>query len=430
MRTQSAADLTEFRKAELDNGLRVVTSAMPHARSVSISVFVGVGSRYEQADRAGVSHVVEHLLFKGTKRRPTPGEISGAVEGVGGEINAGTEQETTAYWCRVARPHLEVGLDLLIDMLRNSLFAEAEIERELTVVMEEQAMAKDFPSYRVDAMMDEMLWPDHALGREVSGTRESVAHMTREMIIDHASQFYTPSNVVVSVAGNIDHEVVVRELDSLSDGWTSRTPPRWAPFAHVQVAPQLHLGYRKTEQAHLSIGLPGLSLTHPDRYVLGLLSVVLGEGMSSRLFVEVREKQGLAYDIQSGVTLFHDSGALIIGAGVDPKRAYAAVETILAEVGRLRDGVSAEELEKAKGLSTGRLMLRMEETRAVSSWMGSQEMLLGKVLDVDEVIRLVESVTLEDMHRVSNDLLTTDKLNLAVVGPNRGERRFRGSLSL
>ena len=421
---------TAFQKSTLDSGVRVVTSTMPHTRSVSISVFVGVGSRYEPADLAGISHVIEHLLFKGTKRRPTPNDISGAVEGVGGLINAGTEQELTVYWCKVARPYLEEVLDLLIDMVRNPLFEPAEIEKERMVLLEEQGMINDQPNYKAEALIDELLWPNHPLGRDISGTRDSVSAMTRDMILDHFAQSYAPSNTVVSVAGNVDHDQVASQVDSLCSGWASHEPPEWTPFTPSQLAPQFRLQYRKSEQTHLSIGLPGLSMNHPDRYAQGLLSVVLGEGMSSRLFLEVRERLGLAYDVHSSVSHFQDCGALVVNAGVDPKRVYAAVETILAEIGRLRDGVPKNELEKAKRLSTGRLMLMMEDTRAVSAWMGSLELLLGRVLEIDEVISCIESVTPEDLRKVSDALLTTDRLNMAVVGPCRGKSRLLRSLHL
>ena len=420
---------TDFRKTTLDSGMRVLTSAVPHTRAASVSVFVGVGSRYDSPDQAGISHVVEHMVFKGTKRRPSAGEISVTIEGVGGILNAGTEHELTVYWCKVARPYLDEALDLLIDMLRDSLYEPAEIERERMVVIEEQNMANDNPGHRVDVLMDQMLWPDHPLGRDISGTRESVSGMTREMLLDHVSMFYTPRNIVMSVAGDVDHDKIARTVESLSDGWSSHDPAAWAPFTHVQSAPQLRVEYRRTEQAHLLIGLPGLSVTHPDRYALDLLSAVLGEGMSSRLFLEVREKRGLAYDIHSGVTHFLDTGAFVVEAGVDPKRAYAAVDTVLAELARLKDGVPDSELVRAKRLSTGMLMLRMEDTRAVSSWTGSQELLLGEVQDVDQVTEQVESVTTEDLRRVANDLLTGDKLNMALVGPVRGEARLQRALS-
>jgi predicted Zn-dependent peptidase len=410
--------------------MRVLTSAIPHARSVTVSVFAGVGSRYEQLETAGISHVVEHLLFKGTERRPAPEQISGAVEGVGGIMNAGTEQELTVYYCKVARQYMGDVLDLLFDMVRNSLVDPKEVKRERLVVVEELNMINDFPNQKVEAIIDEMLWPDHPLGRDIGGTRDSVMAMTRETVVGHVAQYYSPTNMVVSVAGNVDHDEVVAQVADLCGGWAPVDTPGWGPFTDEQDAPRFRMETRKTEQSHLAIALPGVSSTHPDRYALDLLSVVLGEGMSSRLFVEVREKRGLAYDIHSATGHFSDCGVLSIGAGVDPKRVYEAVETILAEVALLREGVPEEELEKAKRLSTGTMLLRMEDTRAVSHWMGGQELLLGKVLDVDEVVASIEAVTTDDLDRVAGQYLVTEKLNMAVVGPSRGGARFQRLLKL
>ena len=419
-----------YQKTTLDNGLRVVTHEMPTTRSASTSVYIGVGSRYEPDEQAGISHFIEHLLFKGTRRRPTPREISATIEGVGGVLNAATEQELTVYWCKVAAPHFPMSLDLLIDMLRCSLFDSENIERERMVVFEELNMMNDHPDQRVDVLLDEMLWPGHPLGRDIAGSKDSVRAITRDMMLDYVGRYYTPSNTVVSVAGNVSHREAVDQVAALCDGWLPRSPQGWTPIGPVQPGPQSRVEYRKTEQAHLSIGVPGVSLEHPERYAVDLLSVVLGEGMSSRLFVEVREQLGLAYDIRSGVSHFLDCGSFVVTAGVDPRRLYEAMETILAQMRAVRDGVSEEELEKAKRLSTGRLSLRMEDTTAVSAWLGHQELLRGRILDADEVAEKVNQVTPEDVCRAANDLLTTDRLNVAVVGPCRGQRRLERLLKL
>ena len=259
------------------------------------------------------------------------------------------------------------------------------------------------------------------------------------MILNFVSAYYTPNNIVVSVAGNVSHEDVVAHVEQLSAGWNQSGVPmegargalkEWTPFTGDQCAAQSKVEYRRTEQAHLSVALPGVSLMHPQRYTLDLLSVVLGEGMSSRLFVEVREKRGLAYDVHSGVSHFSDTGAIVVSAGVDPKRVYDAVETILEQVGAMRDGVPEDELNKAKRLSAGRLMLRMEDTRAVASWMGQSEMLLGEIPQVDDVIEQVNAVTIEDVRGVANDVLVSERLNIAVVGPCRGHRRIERMLRL
>ena len=430
MLTLAAPSETQFQSAVLGNGLRVVTSDMAHTRSVTVSVFVGVGSRYEPPELAGASHLVEHMVFKGTERRPTARDISVAVEGVGGVINAGTEQELTVYWCKVARPYMNEAIDLLIDMVRNSLFENEEVDRERLVVLEEQRMINDHPGYKVEALIDDMLWPDHPLGRDVAGTAESVKSMTRESIVDLASRFYTPSNIVVSVAGSVEHDEVVAQVEALSEGWASQTTADWEPFRGEQAEPRSTLEYRRSEQTYFAIAIPALPMTHPDRYALDLLSATLGEGMSSRLFVEIRENRGLAYEISSGLTYFQDCGALMIHAGVAPRRVYSAVDTVLAELSKIKSGIPEEELERAKRLITGRLLLRMEDTRAVSAWMGAQELLTGQMMGVDEAVTQVNAVARDDVLKVSNDLLRGDKLNMAVVGPNRSERRLIKSLAL
>lgn len=426
-----------FQKSTLDKGMRVVTSEMPHTRSVSICVLVGVGSRYESDEEAGLSHFLEHMVFKGTTMRPEPQQISAAIEGVGGVINAATEHELTVYWCKVAQPYFEESLALLFDILRNSLYEPDDIEKERHVIFEELGMINDYPTYKVEALIDEMLWPGHPLGRDIGGTRESVAGITREMIRDFVSAYYTPDNMVVSVAGNVSHDDVVAQVRRLSEGWQTggdsntgerRALNEWTPYTGEQREAQSKVEYRKTEQAHLSVALPGVALTHPKRYALDLLSVALGEGMSSRLFVEVREKRGLAYDVHSEVSHFTDTGAMVVSAGVDPKRVYDAVQTILEQMGAMRDGLPEDELEKAKRLIAGRLMLRMEDTRAVAIWMGQSEMLLGKIAHVDDVIEQVNAVMTDDVLCLANDVLVSDRLNIAVVGPCRGHKRIERML--
>ena len=417
-----------FERTTLDNGLRVVTSSMSHTRSVTVSVYVGVGSRYEPDDRAGISHVVEHLVFKGTGKRPHPIDISGGVEGVGGVLNASTEQEMTVYWSKVALPYLEDTLDLLIDMVRNSVYEPEELEREIHVVIEEQRMVNDQPSGRVEALIEGLLWPDHPLGRDIAGTSESVSGITREMVLEHVASFYTPDNIVVSVAGNVDHATVVDLASSMTEGWQPGAPGSWKPFTGCRPQDRVRVDTRRTEQSHLAIGLPGVSLGDPNRYAVELLSVALGEGMSSRLFVEVREKRGLAYDVHSSTASFLDCGGLMIWAGVDPGTLHDAVRVILDVAGGLEDTLAEDEVERARRMHTGMLALSMEDTRAVSAWMGAQELLFGRVLDVDDVVERVNSVGLEDVRRAARDLLRSDRLRMAVVGPHRGTTRLQRAL--
>ncbi len=307
-----------YQKTILDNGLRVLTSPMPHAHSVSLVLFTAAGSRYESPEEAGLSHFAEHLCFKGTYRRPTPKEISEAIEGIGGVINGGTDKEATVYWVKVARPHLMLGLDVLSDMVLNSRFDEAEVEKERQVINEEINMSMDSPSFRADLLIDEVLWPDHPLGRDVAGSKETVSRISKKMLLDFMRRQYLPNTTVLGVAGAVEHDEVVQAISRQFRDWTQTSPPPWSPATDNQTSPCLKVEYKDTEQAHLCLALRGLPLLHPDHYALDLLSVILGEGMSSRLFQEIREKQGLAYDIHSYISYFQDAGALIIGAGVDP----------------------------------------------------------------------------------------------------------------
>lgn len=420
-----------YQKTVLDNGLRIVTSEMPHTRSVCISIFIGAGSRYELTEQAGLSHFVEHICFKGTEKRPTSKEISEAIDGVGGVLNGGTDKELTVYWVKVARPHYSVALDLLVDMLRHSKFDPVEIENERKVIIEELNMSMDSPQSRVDTLIDEVVWPDQALGRDVAGTKDTVTAINRQMILDHMSRLYLPGNSVISVAGDISHAEVVESIVKAFRDWPVGVAGRWFPAEDRQDAPRFKAEPRKTEQVNLCLAVRGLSSQHPDRFILDLLNVVLGEGMSSRLFLELRERKGLAYDIHSHVSYFRDSGSLGIYAGVDPRKSESAVEGILQELIRLREEPIPEvEVIKAKEMGKGRLLLRMEDTRSVSGWIGGQELLTDRILTVDEVVSIVDAITASDIQRVARELFLTSKLNLALVGPVRNKGHLERLLKL
>ena len=419
-----------FQRTVMDNGLHVLTSSMPHTRSVSMGIFIGAGSRYESDEIAGVSHFLEHILFKGTKSWPTAREVSEAIEGVGGIMNASTDREMTVFWCKVARPHFERSLSVLVDMMLNPLLDPDEIEKEREVVLEELRMINDYPSNRVDLLIDETLWPDQPMGRDVGGSQDSVTGLTRENILDYVKQQYTPGNSVVSVAGDISHDEVIDLLAGSLGSWKQATHMQWHPVEDGQTSPRVRVEQRKTEQAHLVVGLPSLPLGHPDRYALGLMNVILGEGMSSRLFLELREKQGLAYDVHSSLNLFRDCGSLTVYCGVEPRKSARAISAIMEQLGGLLGDIPEAELDKARELSKGRMLLRMEDSRSVAMWMGAQQTLLGTVRTVDEVVDEMDAVTTEDIRRVAADLIREEFLNLAVVGPYRSERRFRNLLKL
>ena len=427
--TPSIADQT-YRKTTLDSGLRIITCNMPHTRSATMVVLVGTGSRYEDDAQAGISHFIEHICFKGTEKRPLPQQISETVEGVGGILNGSTDQEVTTYWAKVALPHFPQALDLLVDMLRNSRFDPEDIEKERRVILEELNMVKDAPNQWIEVLLDQLVWPDHPLGRDIGGTRESINSITREQLLDYFHAHYSPSNTVVSVAGAIDHDEVVEALASRLNGWLPTEPRTFTPAPGPQESPRMHVDYRKIEQVHLNLAVRGLPVTHPDRYALDLLNVVLGDGMSSRLFVELRENRGLAYSVFSYNNHYIDCGALCVAAGTDPSRTAETLGGIMNELEKIKDGITEAELEKSKELVKGRLLLRTEDTRSVAGWFGAQEIVTGQVLMVDDVVQRVDAVTLEDTRRVAQTLLTTENLNLAVVGPTRARKGLQSLLKL
>ena len=419
-----------YQQTTLDNGLRIITSAMPHTHSVSIGVFIAVGSRYETDAEAGVSHFLEHLLFKGTSKRPTSREISEAIEGVGGILNGGTDKELTVYWCKVAQPHFSIALDVLADMLLHSRFDPAEIEKERQVIIEEINMTIDSPQQWVHILVDRLLWPGHPLGRDIAGTKQSVAAVTREMMLGYLENRYQPGKTLVAVAGDIQHEDVVAAVSQTLGSWTSRQePPAYSAYKD-RLARRLCVEARGIEQAHLCLALPGLPLLHPKRFSLDLLNVILGEGMSSRLFTEIRDRLGLAYSIHSYVDHMLDSGSLVIYAGVEPKKLPVAIKAVLEQLSQLRETIPEAEISKAKELSKGRLLLRMEDTRNVVGWMGGQEILIGSILTPEQIVSKIDSITAEELKQLAQEVITSSQLRLAVVGPVPAEESLEELLKL
>ena len=419
-----------YQKTTLDNGLRLITAAMPNTHSVSISFFIGAGSRYETEAQAGISHFIEHLCFRGTSKRPTAREISTAIEGVGGILNGGTDKELSIYWCKVAQPHFHLALDVLVDMLLNSKFNPADIEKERQVIIEEINMGNDTPPQRVAILIDELLWPEHPLGRDTAGSKESVNAITRDMLLGYLAGQYQPRNTVVTVAGDIQQQEIVTAINQILGNWTNRQPvPEYSTYKE-KPAQQLRIETRDTEQVQLCLALPGLPLLHPKRFTLDLLNVILGGGMSSRLFTEIRDKLGLAYSIQSYVDHFLDTGSVIISAGVEIKNLPVAIKAILEQLSQLKEIIPEPELTKAKEFSKGRLLLRMEDSQSVAGWMGGQEILTGRILSIDEVVSIIDAITTEELQQLAQELLVGDKLRLAIVGPVQPDEPLEELLKL
>ena len=412
----------------LAGGAKLITAAMPERLSASLVLMFGGGSRLEDERHAGVSHFIEHLFFKGTRRRPSSKEIADAIEGVGGFINASTDKELTAYWTRVPAEHAELGLDVLLDIVSNSKLANADVERERMVILEELRMYQDQPQDLVQNLFEEIMWPDHPLGRDIAGTEESVARLTRDDILEYANAHYRLPNLVMAVAGAVDEAEMVElvrsrlTLPSEPDGQVLPTPPA------ALSGPRVLMRRRRTEQAHICLGMRGLSYVHQDRFVLDLLNTVLGEGMSSRLFLNIRERLGLAYDVHSFTQKHRDTGLLGVYLGVDPKSAVAAVRAVIAEMHALCDHeLTQEELDRAKEFTRGRLRLELESTNGVSFWLAYQQLLMGSIKTIDEEISIVDGITAEDVRRVACDVLR-EPIQMAVIGPFAKDAAFRAAV--
>jgi predicted Zn-dependent peptidase len=419
-----------YQKTTLGNGLRILTSFMPHTHSVCVAIFVGIGSRYEPDSEAGTSHFIEHILFRGTPNHPTSRDISEAIEGVGGILNGATDKELTFYWCKVARDHFTSAAEVLVDMILNSKFDAGDIEKERQVIIEEINMCKDSPSQQVGMLIDEILWPHHPLGRDIAGSKDSVNGIDRGGLLKFLDNRYTPSNCVVTVTGSVEHEEVLQVVQRLLGGWSNPSPRAEYPAFKDSSGERLRLEKRDTEQAHLCLALPGISLSHPQRFPLDLLNVILGEGMSSRLFSEIRDKMGLAYSINSYVEHFLDTGSLTVAASVEPENLNKAVTAIIEQLEQLKGNIPESEMKKAREISKGRLLLRMEDSRNVAGWLGGQEMLTGRILTLEEIISIIDGVTVDQLYAIARDLISLDKLRLAVVGPVSDQRPLKKLLRL
>jgi predicted Zn-dependent peptidase len=416
--------MSVFERHTLDNSLRVLTAPMPAAQSVSCFVMLAAGSRYETRESSGIAHFAEHMFFKGTERRPTARHIAGEVDAIGGEFNAFTGKEYTAYYVRCAAEHRDVALDVIVDMLRNSKFDAGEIDREKGVIIEEMNMYFDTPRDFVDGVYEELVYGDHPLGWDIIGRKETVQGATRDSFLDYIGNWYKPSRMVVGVGGRIGDDLVERIAElfgDLEDAPTGAPLPALSPVNGSRV--RVHT--KASDQAHICLGVRSRPIVDPDRYVLMVLSTVLGGGMSSRLFTEVRERRGLAYYVFATNHAYTDAGSLYAQAGVDIERIDDAVETVAAELRKIAaEAVPDEELRKAKSFAKGWFALQIESPHGLIMFGLRREVLEGQAPEPDEVIAGVEAVTAEDVQRVAHDLIADDALRLAVIGPFEDAERF------
>lgn len=407
-----------YKRTTLDNGLRLLTAPMPGMRSASIAFFFTVGSRYESRPLAGVSHFIEHMLFKGTQHYPTARHISEAIEGIGGSFNGSTGKELTNYTARVPGECLEEVMRVFADMVRRPLFEPAEVKKERSVIIEELRSTKDDPQEWVNLLIDEIMWPDMELGRDDAGSEETVARLKQEQMLAFLDEYYHPGNMVISIAGNIDEERTLDLVQTLFGDWQAKESRSYAACLPPVDAIPLAIIDRATEQTNLCLGTLGISYASPDYYAFILTNAILGDGMSSRLFQTIREDQGLAYDIGSYFNTYAETGNFVVNAGIDPSHTEAAIRAIIQELDRLCETpVTSSELNRIKAYIRGSMLLGMEGTHQVTSWLGGQESIGSDILDIDKIVALVEAVTPQDIQRVAQTCFAPQWRRLAIIGP-------------
>ena len=413
-----------FERTTLDNGLRILTASMPQAKSVSCFIMLAAGSRYETPETNGIAHFSEHMFFKGTERRPTARDIAAEIDAIGGEFNAFTGKEYTAYYVRCATEYRDIALDVLVDMLRHATFDPEEIEREKGVIIEEMNMYVDTPRDYISRVYDELIYSDDPLGWNILGTKETIQAASRDTFREYVGHWYTPERIVVGLAGNLGPDPVARITELMGDLPQSPTgtPPQSA-FANNG---RIRVHEKVSDQAHLCLGVHGYPIQHPDRYVVELLRTVLGGGMSSRLFTEVRERRGLAYYVFAANQAYTDSGTIYSQAGVDLKRVEEAVTTILEELRKIAaEPVPADELEKARSYAKGRFVLSLESPQGTNMFGLRREVLEGRATEPSEVLAELDKVTAEDVQRVGQDLMREEAFRLALIGPFDDADRFQ-----
>ena len=416
--------MNSYSLTTLPNGTRIASIEMPHMRSVSVGIWTAVGGRYEPKSLCGISHFLEHLMFKGTKRRSAR-KITEAVEGLGGYINAFTTEDHTCYYAKAAANHLPTLCDVLSDMYLNSRFAPAEIEREREVIREEILMYHDNPSQHVQELLSEVLWPDHALGRPLTGTLESIAGLDQQTFFDFREKCYNGRTTIVTVAGKASHQCVLDLMAPAMATLPKGKAPRFARSNHEAIRtkgknamPRVFAVKQEVEQTHLAMGLFTFGRHDPRRFALKLLSVLLGENMSSRLFQKLRERHGFCYSIQSSVVSLEDAGALTIFAGLDPAKLEKAIRLILSELDQLcAKAPTRGELRKAQDYTVGQTLMGLESTTNQMMWMGESLLGYGEVLDPAKVEQQLMSVTPDDIRAVAGLCLQREMLGVAVAGP-------------
>jgi predicted Zn-dependent peptidase len=412
----------------LANGLKVITEVMPHVRSVSLGIWIGSGSRVETNEQNGISHFIEHMVFKGTSNRSAE-DIARSVDSIGGGLDAFTSKELVSFNTKVLDEHLPIAFDVISDLVLNPLFREDDIEKEKGVILEEIKMEVDNPEYLIHEIFSSNFWKDHPLGKPILGTRETVKRFHQGMLRDYHQRVYAPSNLLITAAGNLKHDQLVKLVEERFDGLQPMPalPPLSAPKPHARM---VFRNKASLEQVHVYMGVPAYSLPHEARFVCYVLNTVLGGGMSSRLFQNIREKQGLAYSVYSELSMYHDAGCLAICAGTSVESARKVVASVMDELRQIREErVTDEELRRAKDHLKGSFMLGLESTSSRMGNLARQELYFGRFFTLDEMIESIEAVTAEEVQKVASEFFHPDRIALAMLGRLDGFKMTREDLS-
>ncbi len=420
-----------FKKITLKNGLRIITIPQTDTRAVTVFTLVGAGSKYEKKNISGISHFLEHLFFKGTKKRPTSLKVIEPLDKVGGMFNAFTSEECTGYYAKVEASKLDLALDWVSDIYLNSLFPPKEIEKERGVIIEEINMYLDNPMSHIGEIWKNLLYGDQPAGWDIAGNKETVKKISRQQILNYRKSQYTASSTIVCVAGNFKEDQIIEKVKKAFQKVSVLKPNKKVKVIERQTVPECLVSFKETDQTHFYLGVRAYNIFNPQRYVLDVISVLLGGMMSSRLFTEVREKQGLAYYIKTENESDPDTGYLVAKAGADNKRIDKAITTILKEFKKLtQKKVSAVELKKAKENIKGRVALSLESSDAKAFFYASQEVIEGNILKPEEIFKRIDKVSANDILKVAKDIFKPKNLNLAIIGPFKDQERFRKLLKL
>jgi len=420
-----------FKKTTLKNGLRIITVPMESTQAVTVLVLVGTGSKYETKEINGISHFLEHMYFKGTKKRPSTIAVAETLDKVGGIYNAFTSEEYTGYFAKVAVSHAELALNWVSDIFLNSTLPEEEIEKEKGVIIEEINMRQDHPIEYVQILWSKLLYGDQPAGWDIAGTKESVATINREKLIDYIKNQYIASNTIICLAGKIEEDLAIQKVKKYFSKIKTKKPMEKPKVIEEQLKPNLLLHSRQTDQTHLCLGVRAFNLFYPQRYAQELLAIILGGMMSSRLFEEVRSKLGIAYYISTSNTADPDTGFLFTQAGLDNKNVEKGISTILKEYKKIsQKEIPQKELKKAKDYLKGKTTLLLESSDATSSFYAGQELLEKKILAPKEIFKKIDRVTVNDILKVAKDIFQPKKLNLALIGPFEDKKPFEKILKL